>query len=70
MAFRVDAQARVRHAAATPGLPRTSSGLQSMQSVEQALGNVEQDIMDRVAEDWVSNQQRAVAPKLETRQGR
>lgn len=37
-------------------MQRQNSGLESMQSIEQALGNVEQNIMDRVAEDWMSNQ--------------
>ena len=39
-----------------PDLQRQNSGLESMQSIEQALGNVEQNIMDRVAEDWMSTQ--------------
>lgn len=53
------AQGRGAHAPA--GIPRANSGLQSMQSIEQALGNVEQDIMDKVAEDWVTNQGSAKA---------
>jgi hypothetical protein len=50
-----------RGAHAPAGIPRANSGLQSMQSIEQALGNVEQDIMDKVAEDWVTNQGSAKA---------
>ena len=38
-------------------MQRSNSGLESMQSIEQALGNVEQDIMDKVAEDWMSTHQ-------------
>eukprot|EP00884_Botryococcus_braunii_P005248 jgi/Botrbrau1/14724/Bobra.0108s0071.2 len=37
---------------ATTGMPRASSGLESMQSIEQALGNVEQDILDHVADEY------------------
>ena len=33
---------------------RTNSGLQSMQSIEHALGTVEHDIMDKVADDWMN----------------
>lgn len=33
------------------GLPRANSGLESMQSIEQALGDV-QHVMDKVAEEW------------------
>ena len=53
-----DLQAR---ALAQDGMPRSSSGLESMQSIEQALGNVEQDIMDKVAEDWMINHQNPAA---------
>ena len=48
---------QARHMQQRPDLQRSNSGLESMQSIEQALGNVEQNIMDRVAEDWMSNQQ-------------
>lgn len=40
-----------------------------MQSIEHALGNVEQDILDRVAEDWVSNQQGGARAKQEAARG-
>lgn len=48
---------QARHLHNRPDLQQQNSGLESMQSIEQALGNVEQNIMDRVAEDWMSNQQ-------------
>ncbi|KAK9803602.1 hypothetical protein WJX72_004040 [[Myrmecia] bisecta] len=41
------------HVLHMPHMQRSNSGLESMQSIEQALGNVEQDIMDKVAEDWM-----------------
>ena len=38
-----------------PDMPPGTGQLQTMQSIDQALGNVEQqDIMDRVAEDWIT----------------
>ncbi|KAK9846825.1 hypothetical protein WJX84_002893 [Apatococcus fuscideae] len=37
-----------------PPLPRSNSGLESMQSIEQALGNVEGDVMDKVAQEWMT----------------
>ena len=50
-------QARA-HAAGQMGpagsIARTNSGLQSMQSIEHALGTVEHDIMDKVADDWMA----------------
>jgi hypothetical protein len=39
--------------AAVADMQRANSGLESMQSIDDALGNVEQDIMDKVATDWV-----------------
>ena len=47
---------QAQHMHHRPDLQRQNSGLESMQSIEQALGNVEQNIMDRVAEDWMSTQ--------------
>jgi hypothetical protein len=43
--------------AAAAGAARANSGLESMQSIDDALGNVEQDIMDRVAGEWSAAQQ-------------
>ena len=46
-------EARQNAAQAAADMHRANSGLESMQSIDDALGNVEQDIMDRVASDWV-----------------
>ena len=46
-------EARANAAQAAADMNRANSGLESMQSIDDALGNVEQDIMDRVASDWV-----------------
>ena len=46
-------EARQNAAQAAADMNRANSGLESMQSIDDALGNVEQDIMDRVASDWV-----------------
>ncbi len=39
-------------AAAAADMQRANSGLESMQSIDDALGNVEQDILDKVANEW------------------
>ena len=48
-------------AAAAAGAQRANSGLESMQSIDDALGNVEQDIMDRVATEWTQAHPQALA---------
>ena len=54
-------EARQSAAAAAADITRANSGLESMQSIDDALGNVEQDIMDRVASDWVQTHAQAQA---------
>jgi hypothetical protein len=45
------------------GMPeRANSGLESMQSIEQALGNVEENVVEKFAEDyWMNNGPQAAA---------
>ena len=43
-------EARQNAAQAAADMNRANSGLESMQSIDDALGNVEQDIMDRVGQ--------------------
>jgi len=40
---------------AAADMNRQNSGLESMQSIDDALNNVDQGIMDKVANDWVQN---------------
>ena len=54
-------------AAAAAEAQRANSGLESMQSIDDALGNVEQDIMDKVAHDW-SAQHPQLPPHAKQRQ--
>lgn len=48
--------------AAQAEMQRANSGLESMQSIDDALGNVEQDIMDKVANEWVQQHPSASMP--------
>ncbi|KAK9793199.1 hypothetical protein WJX73_002582 [Symbiochloris irregularis] len=41
---------------------RTNSGLQSMQSIEHALGTVEHDMMDKVTDEWMAQHGGTGAP--------
>ncbi|CAL5229988.1 g13422 [Coccomyxa viridis] len=56
-------EARASAAQAAADMNRANSGLESMQSIDDALGNVEQDIMDKVANDWVQTHPQAPPPK-------
>ncbi len=56
-------EARASAAQAAADMNRANSGLESMQSIDDALGNVEQDIMDKVANDWVQTHPQAHPPK-------
>ena len=47
-----EARASAAQAAVAAEMQRANSGLESMQSIDDALGNVEQDIMDKVAHEW------------------
>ncbi len=48
--------------AAQAEMQRANSGLESMQSIDDALGNVEQDIMDKVANEWAQQHPSASQP--------
>ena len=56
-------EARASAAQAAADMNRANSGLESMQSIDDALGNVEQDIMDKGANDWVQTHPQAPPPK-------
>ena len=50
------------------GAERTNSGLESMQSIEQALGNVEENPVEKFAEDyWMNNGPQASANNKSSR---
>ena len=44
-------------------MQRANSGLESMQSIDDALGNVEQDIMDKVANEWAEQHPQMSQPQ-------
>ena len=48
---------------AAADMNRQNSGLESMQSIDDALNNVDQGIMDKVANDWVQNHAQAPPQK-------
>ncbi|KAK9908084.1 hypothetical protein WJX75_002589 [Coccomyxa subellipsoidea] len=49
--------------AAVADMQRANSGLESMQSIDDALGNVEQDIMDKVANEWAEQHPQISQPQ-------
>lgn len=59
-------EARASAAQAAADMNRANSGLESMQSIDDALGNVEQDIMDKVANDWVQTHPQAPRPSTDS----
>ena len=44
-------------------MQRANSGLESMQSIDDALGNVEQDNMDKVANEWAEQHPQMSQPQ-------
>ncbi len=56
-------QTAAAQAAAAADMQRANSGLESMQSIDDALGNVEQDIMDKVANEWAEQHPQISQPQ-------
>ncbi|BDA44884.1 probable calmodulin-binding protein 60 B at N-terminal half [Coccomyxa sp. Obi] len=56
-------QTAAAQAAAAADMQRANSGLESMQSIDDALGNVEQDIMDKVANEWAEQHPQMSQPQ-------